>query len=176
MQFGKLYFNPLSQNSALVAHPIQQIVKLGMSTDGIFVSAIDARLADTSAFCEAYDVAPESGANCIIVEAKRGDRVWYAACLILATDMTDVNNKVRRYLDARKISFAAKDIALELTGMEYGGIAPIGLPDEIPLLIDEKVIEKKRVIVGSGLRKSKILVNSDVLRRLNNATIVHIAK
>jgi prolyl-tRNA editing enzyme YbaK/EbsC (Cys-tRNA(Pro) deacylase) len=33
------------------------------------------------------------------------------------------------------------DTAIELTGMEYGGINPIGLPPEWPILIDKAVAQ-----------------------------------
>jgi hypothetical protein len=48
--------------------------------------------------------------------------------MVLATDRADVNRTVRKHLDVRKISFASMDEAVSRTGMEYGGITPIGLP------------------------------------------------
>lgn len=176
MQFGKLTFSPVTDKPELVAEPIQVKIRQGGFKDGVFAAAIDPRLADTAAFCEAYDIAPEAGANCIIVEAKRGDKVWHAACLILASDMLDVNGKVRRFLDARKLSFAPKDTALALTGMEYGGITPLGLPDDLPIVVDEKVLTQDYVIIGSGVRNSKILVHTTVLVELAQAKIIDIVK
>ena len=43
---------------------------------------------------------------------------------------------VRKHLGVRKISFAPMDDAVALTGMEYGGITPIGLPAGWPVLVD----------------------------------------
>ena len=60
-------------------------------------------LADTAAFCEHYDVGLDVSANCVVVEAKRADRVWHAACMVLATTRADVNGIVRKHVDARKI-------------------------------------------------------------------------
>jgi hypothetical protein len=54
--------------------------------------------------------------------ARRAEREWFAACLVLATTRADVNGIVRKHLGARKISFAPMDNAVSLTGMEYGGI------------------------------------------------------
>jgi prolyl-tRNA editing enzyme YbaK/EbsC (Cys-tRNA(Pro) deacylase) len=176
MQFGTLTFTPAADNPELVAEPIQVRLRAGDFVEGILVSAIDPALADTAAFCEAYGIDPESGANCIIVEAKRADRVWYAACVILASDMIDVNNKVRRHLDARKISFAPREAALKLTGMEYGGVTPLGSPEDLPILVDKKVLEQPHVIIGSGLRGSKILARSSVLAGLPQATVIDITK
>jgi prolyl-tRNA editing enzyme YbaK/EbsC (Cys-tRNA(Pro) deacylase) len=62
--------------------------------------------------------------------------------------------------------------AVELTGMEYGGITPIGLPAEWPILVDSRVAETDVVIVGSGVRRSKILLPGRLLAQLPNAQVV----
>ncbi len=62
-----------------------------------------------------------------------------AACMVLATTRADVNGLVKRELDVRKASFAPMETAVELTGMEYGGITPIGLPADWPLFVDAAV-------------------------------------
>ena len=78
--------------------------------------------------------------------------------LVLATMRADINGVVRRHLDVRKISFAPQDEAVELTGMEFGGITPIGLPEGWPILIDPAVVAAETVVIGSGIRGSKLLV------------------
>ena len=115
-------------------------------------------LADTAAFCEAYDVALDASANCVVVAGKRGGEVRYAACVVLATTRADVNGVVRRWLDVRKASFAPMEDAVTRTGMEYGGITPIGLPEGWPIVIDPRVTEAGYVVVGSGLRRSKVVL------------------
>jgi len=60
--------------------------------------------------------------------------------------------------------------------MEYGGITPVGLPADWPILIDENVVEQERVIVGSGVRGSKLLVDTAVLASLPNAEVLAITK
>ncbi len=96
----------------------------GSAATDVYAAAIDPALADTAAFCEHYGIGLEDGANCVIVEAKRGDSSWYAACLVLGHERIDVNSLVRKHLGAKKVSFAPMDAAVELTGMEYGGITP----------------------------------------------------
>ena len=110
------------------------------TVDQVLVAPIDAELADTAAFCEAYGVALDESANCVIVAGRRGEVTRYAACVVLATTRADVNGVVRKLLDARKASFAPMDDAVELTGMEYGGITPIGLPADWPILVDARVV------------------------------------
>ena len=147
MKFGKLEFTNVQQRPELVAEPTKAAIDNG--PEDVLVAEIDASLADTAAFCEAYDIGLDVSANCVIVEAKRADKTWYAACMILATDRADINGVVRRQLDARKITFAPMDTAISLTRMEYGGITPIGLPDDWLLLVDE-AITKNRLLSVAG--------------------------
>ena len=172
MDVGKLTFVPVAQAVDLVGGPVRQ----QLPADGLWVSAIDADLADTAAFCEHYDVALDISANCVVVEARRAERVWFAACVVLATTRADVNGIVRKHLGARKISFAPMDRALSLTGMQYGGITPVGLPAGWPILIDLNVVDQERVIIGSGIRGSKLLAATEVLASLSNAQVLAITK
>jgi prolyl-tRNA editing enzyme YbaK/EbsC (Cys-tRNA(Pro) deacylase) len=111
-----------------------------------------------------------------VVEAKRGDKTWYAACIVLATARADINGTVRHQLDARRISFAPMDKAVSLTKMEYGGITPIGLPRDWPILVDTTVVKTPHVVIGSGLRGSKLLVSGSLLKDLPNAIVMDIAQ
>lgn len=140
--------------------------------DTVLVSAIDPTLADTAAFCQAYGVLPEESANCVIVAGRRGGDLRYAACVILATTRADVNGLVRRRLDARKASFAPMDTAVASTGMEYGGITPIGLPEAWPILVDSSVVATPTVVVGSGVRGSKLVMPGRLLATLPNAEVI----
>ena len=172
MDVGKLTFVPVAQAVDLVGGPVRQ----QLPADGLWVSAIDADLADTAAFCEHYDVALDISANCVVVEARRAERVWFAACVVLATTRADVNGIVRKHLGAAKISFAPMDSALSPTGMQYGGITPVGLPADWPILIDLNVVDQERVIIGSGIRGSKLLAATEVLASLSNAEVLAITK
>lgn len=175
MQLGKLDFVDVGQHSDLVAVPTNEAIKQH-DIPNVLVSEIDAGLADTAAFCAAYDIGMDVSANCVVVEAKRADKTWYAACLILATNRADINGVVRRHLDARKISFAPMDVATSLTQMEYGGINPIGLPKDWQLIVDEAITQRERVIIGSGIRGSKLLVPGSIFAKLPNVSILDISK
>ncbi|HEX5542449.1 MAG TPA: YbaK/EbsC family protein [Micromonospora sp.] len=143
-----------------------------VGVDEVLVASIDPTLADTAAFCAAYEVGLDESANCVVIAGRRGGETRYAACLILATTRADVNGVVRRQLDARKASFAPMAEAVELTGMEYGGITPIGLPAEWPILVDPRVAATPHVIIGSGVRHSKIALPGPVLVALPNAQVI----
>lgn len=150
---------------ALEAMPIEV-------ADQVLVAPIDADLADTAAFCDAYQVGLDMSANCVVIAGKREGETRYAACMILATTRADVNGAVRKLLNVRKASFAQMDEAVSLTGMEYGGITPIGLPADWPIYVDSAVNATSNVIIGSGVRHSKIALPGRLLARLPNASVI----
>ncbi|HYN29635.1 MAG TPA: YbaK/EbsC family protein, partial [Dermatophilaceae bacterium] len=133
------------------------------------VAPIDPAHADTAAFCTAYDVSPGASADCVVVAGRRGGTTTFAAVMVLATHRADVNGVVRRHLGVRRISFAAQEEAVRLTGMEFGGITPVGLPDGWPVLVDAAVLAAGDVVVGSGLRRSKLLLPARALLALPGA-------
>ncbi|MER7543010.1 YbaK/EbsC family protein [Spirillospora sp. NPDC127506] len=170
---GTLDWGPADERLDLLAAPVAAAV--GAVPDAE-VAEIDPGLADTAAFCERYEVPLDASANCVVVAAKRGGQVSYAACMVLATGRADVNGVVRRRLGARKVSFAPMADATSLTGMEYGGITPVGLPGGWPVLVDEAVAAAPRVVIGSGLRKSKILLPGKALTGLPGAELLALAR
>lgn len=169
---GNLTWEPAALRTELLADPVAAALAHAPSAR---VAPIDATLADTAAFCEAYDVGLEHSANCVVVAGKRAGEVRYAAVMVLASARADVNGAVRRHLDVRKISFAPHDDAVELTGMEFGGITPIGLPGQWPVLVDSAVVAAGEVVIGSGVRGSKLLLDSRDLAALPSATVLDLA-
>jgi prolyl-tRNA editing enzyme YbaK/EbsC (Cys-tRNA(Pro) deacylase) len=174
---GSLKLEPAQTRLDLLAAPVAAALEVWpaeapIDADQVMVAPIDPDLADTAAFCAAYDVAPEESANCVVVAGRREGVVRYAACVILATTRADVNGVVRRLLDVRKASFAPMDEAVRLTGMEYGGITPIGLPESWPVLVDARVVATPHVIIGSGVRHSKIAIAGPALGALPGAQVV----
>jgi prolyl-tRNA editing enzyme YbaK/EbsC (Cys-tRNA(Pro) deacylase) len=171
VELGKLTFVPASEAPELVAEPVRPHLQ-----GGLWVSEIDPDLADTAAFCAHYNIGLDMSANCVVVEARRAERSWFAACVVLATTRADVNGIVRKHLGARKISFAPMDAAVSVTGMEYGGITPVGLPADWPVLIDVNVMDQERVIIGSGIRGSKLLAATEVLASLPGAEVMALTR
>ena len=153
----------------LLAAPVAAAVGSLRSAE---VFEIDPDLAETAALCAAYDLPLEVSANCVVVTGRRGQDKRHAACVVLATTWADVNGLVRRRLNARKASFASVDFAVAESGMEYGGITPVGLPDDWLLLVDAAVVATPVVIVGSGLRRSKLVLPGASLAKLPNAEVV----
>ncbi|HKC26919.1 MAG TPA: YbaK/EbsC family protein [Jatrophihabitans sp.] len=166
---GTLDWRPAADH--LVAGPVADAL-LAWGRDDVLVAPIDPDLADTAAFCAAYDVKMEDSANCVVIAGRRGDVTRYAACVVLATTRADVNGTVRKRLDARKASFAPMDEAVTLTGMEFGGITPIGLPATWPIFVDAAVLDRDVVVIGSGLRRSKLALPSSTLADLPGAEVI----
>ncbi|MGN6608003.1 MAG: YbaK/EbsC family protein [Jatrophihabitans sp.] len=155
----------------LVAAPVAAALAAWPRAGDVLAAPIDPDLADTAAFCERYAVALDDSANCVIIAGRRGELTRYAACVVLATTRADVNGVVRRRLDARKASFAPMDDAVSRTGMEYGGITPIGLPADWPVFVDATVLTRPSVVIGSGLRRSKLALPPAVLADLPGVEI-----
>lgn len=169
---GSLEVVPAAEHPELLADPVQEAVRgLGEPAE-VGACAIDPDLADTAEFCAQYGSPLELSANCVVVAGKRAGEVRHAACLVLATARADVNGVVKRWLGVRKASFAAMDDAVALTGMEYGGITPFGLPGGWPVLVDDAVARAPVAVVGSGLRRSKIIAPGPVLADLPGAAVV----
>ena len=171
---GTLTTEPALARPDLLAPSVAQAIAAGHAgrPEALAVAEIDPQLADTAAFCERYGVALDESANCVILAARREGRSWFAACVVLATTRADVNGLAKRSLGASKISFAAMDAAIEATAMEYGGITPVGLPAGWPVLIDAAAAAAAHVVIGSGLRRSKIVLPGAALAALPDAVVL----
>jgi prolyl-tRNA editing enzyme YbaK/EbsC (Cys-tRNA(Pro) deacylase) len=169
---GALTGGSASARRDLLAEPTEAaLARLGW-TDSVGVAEIDPTISETASTQAAFGLRPDMLANCVIVGGKREGSERLAACVVLATTRADVNGVVRRLLDVRKASFLPTERAVELTGMEYGGITPIGLPPDWPVLVDARVIGAGVVVIGSGVRRSKILVAGSLLGTLPAARVI----
>ncbi|SDO86390.1 YbaK/EbsC family protein [Actinacidiphila guanduensis] len=159
---------PATERLGLLPAPVAAAVTAEM----IHVDTDPAK-ADTADFVATYgEDLKDASANCVVVAGKRGSDVTLAACLVLATTRLDVNGTVRRHLGVRKASFAPMETAVSETGMEYGGITPVGLPAGWPLLVDSAVAEAPYLVVGSGARRGKLIVPGKVLAALPGAVVL----
>jgi prolyl-tRNA editing enzyme YbaK/EbsC (Cys-tRNA(Pro) deacylase) len=163
---------PALERTDLLAAPVAAALASWPRADGVAVVEIDPAIADTAAMSEAYGLSMETGANCILVAGRRDGVERIAACLVRADTRLDVNSVVKRILDVRKASFLPMDRATEESAMEYGGITPVGLPDEWRLLVDARVTDIDVAIIGSGVRRSKLLVPGALLAELPGAEVV----
>jgi prolyl-tRNA editing enzyme YbaK/EbsC (Cys-tRNA(Pro) deacylase) len=138
------------------------------------VLACEPHLADTAEFCEHYGFTPDMTLNAIIVVLKTNPR-GYVACLVRFDTKLDVNHKVSDIVGVKRVSFASGEETATLTGMLIGGVTIAGLPPEIPILIDQRVMEKEKVIIGGGNRHSKVYLAPAELLKLPNARVEDVA-
>jgi prolyl-tRNA editing enzyme YbaK/EbsC (Cys-tRNA(Pro) deacylase) len=171
-QLGTLTGVPASLRPELLAPATLAALSEAGWLDQVGVAEIDPAISETASTQQAFGLDPEMLANCVIVGGKREGEERLAACVVLASTRADINGFVKRHLDVRKASFLPMERAVELTGMEYGGITPIGLPPHWPVLVDRRVATPDLRVIGSGVRQSKILVPGDLLGRLAAAQVV----
>lgn len=152
---------------------VPDTVRAAMEACGLEYEIMDCdpELADTAVFCKHYGHAMENSANAILVKSKTGEEK-FVACVLLATTRLDVNKVVRKKMGARKVSFADPQETKRVTGMELGGVTPPGLPPNLPLWVDSRVMERPFVILGAGTRSAKIKVGPDYFRGLPQTEIV----
>lgn len=170
--FPTLASLPATDHPDLVAPPVAAALAAWPGAGGIAVVEIDPDLADTAAMSEAYGIPMTAGGNCVVVSGARAGDERIAACVVRADTRADVNTLVRKMLDVRKASFLPMERAVVETGMEYGGITPLGLPDGWRILVHDALLEEPVVVVGSGVRRSKLLVPGGLLAELPGAEVV----
>ncbi|MGH3630971.1 MAG: YbaK/EbsC family protein [Sciscionella sp.] len=168
---GTLPALELADHPELLADPVRAALSEEQAARCALVR-IDPDLADTAQFCAAYESPPAASANCVVVSGKRGGMVRLAACMVLATTRAEVNTVVRKRLDVRKASFAPMAEVVAASGMAYGGITPIGLPADWPVYVDPAVAQSAELVIGSGIRGSKLLVPGELLAGLPTAEVL----
>ena len=169
---GRLETVPALDRPDLLAPSVAAALRGWAHAGEIGVVEIDPAIADTAAMAEAYDLGLDTGANCVVVGGRRDGEERVAACLVRADTRADVNNLVKRTLDVRKASFLSMDRAVEESGMEYGGITPVGLPEGWRLLVDTRVLDIEVAVIGSGVRRSKLLIPGRLAGELPLAEVI----
>jgi prolyl-tRNA editing enzyme YbaK/EbsC (Cys-tRNA(Pro) deacylase) len=170
--FPTLTSLPAVDHPDLVGAPVAAALAAWPGAAEVAVVEIDPDLADTAAMSEAYDVPMSAGGNCVVVSGARAGDERIAACVVRADTRADVNTLVRKLLDVRKCSFLPMDRAVAETGMEYGGITPLGLPQGWRVLVHDALLDEPVVVIGSGVRRSKLLVPGRLLGELPGAEVV----
>jgi prolyl-tRNA editing enzyme YbaK/EbsC (Cys-tRNA(Pro) deacylase) len=169
---GTLTSLPATEHPELLAPPVAEALGEWEHGSSAAVVEIDPTVADTAAMMEAFSLPMTTGANCVIVAGRRDGQERIAACVIRTDMRADVNNLVKRILDVRKLSFLRIERAVEESAMEYGGITPIGLPAAWRVLVDSSVPDIDVAIIGSGVRRSKLLLPGKLLADLPGAEVI----
>lgn len=163
-----LDFKPIEDCFDIVSESVYRAAK----GTGILAGRIDPQYMNGTALSDHYDINPEDGANCLVVRGKRGEERMIAAVLVPVGYRADLNGLVCETLGVKKVSMAPLEEILQETGMEYGSITPVGLPESWRILVDGRLIEKEAIIVGGGKQISKLRVPTTFLKQLPNVEIV----
>jgi prolyl-tRNA editing enzyme YbaK/EbsC (Cys-tRNA(Pro) deacylase) len=163
---------PAAEHPELVAEPTARALAAWPDAASVAVVEIDPDLADTAALTRAYDLPLEASGNCVVVGGSRSGEERIAACVVPADARADVNSLVKRLLDVRKASFLPVERAVAESGMEYGGITPVGLPGAWRLLVDARLLTVPTVVLGSGVRRSKLLLPGAALATLPGVEVI----
>lgn len=160
--------------STLDAHLPAGVV-VALPPDGVTVFRVDDDASDTAQFSERYGFGLEDCANTIVLRYRKGGEERHAAIVTLGSRRLDVNGAVKERLGAQRLSFAKREVATELTGMEFGGITAFGLPADWVVLVDAAVMAREQVVMGAGVRVAKLLLRPHLLSALPNVDVAPIA-
>lgn len=157
------------------------MVKIHQTVENIFIqnqSSIEVfeckdEFSDTQEFCNHYGFDIEDSCNAILLKSKKPE-IFYAMFCVLGSNKLDVNHKAKLVMGSKKVSFASKDEAEEITNQIYGGISPLGLEKNIKVFIDQNVMTREKVFIGAGNRVSKFFLTPKLLQKLTNATIAEL--
>ena len=165
-------FKDIEGNRELLPKQVYDFIMTFDTDKQIRVAEIDPQYADGESLHEKYDVPYEMELNCLILEGKRNGLSRYGAVVVPYGKRASMNAKVRKPLDAKDVSFADLNYVKEVTGMEYGAITPIGLPEDWLIMIDESVFQQEYVIVGGGLARSKLLLPSKLFKSISGCIVI----
>ena len=126
---------------------------------------------DTQNFCDYYGFDIEDSCNAILIKSKKPTE-FYAMFCVLGSTRLDVNQKAKIAMGAKRVSFASREEAEEVTNQIYGGISPLGLPDNIKIFIDKNVMNREKLFIGAGNRVSKFFLSPKLLVDLTDAEVL----
>ena len=72
---------------------------------------------------------------------------------------------LRKQFDQSRLTLASEEEVLQTTGYSLGAVSPFGLPQPIPILVDESVYTHSEISIGSGVRGATIILRTNDLTR-----------
>ncbi len=138
--------------------------------DKLEIFECEDQFSDTQSFCDHYGYKIEDSCNAILIKSKKPEEFYSLFCL-LGSNRLDVNHKAKSLMGARKVSFASKEEAEEVTSQIYGGISPLGLVQEIKIFIDKEVLTREKIFIGAGNRVSKFFLKPETLIELTQGRV-----
>lgn len=81
---------------------------------------------------------------------------------------------LRQKLGQSRLTMASEEEVLAVTGYQTGAVSPLGLPQPLPVYIDDSVTAEEEISIGSGLRGTTVILRTaDLLGALPGAEFGH---
>jgi Cys-tRNA(Pro)/Cys-tRNA(Cys) deacylase len=79
---------------------------------------------------------------------------------------------LRQLLGQSRLTMASEEEVLAVTGYRTGAVSPLGLPQPLPIFVDDGVVAEEEISVGSGVRGTTVILRSaDLLKALPKAQV-----
>ena len=86
--------------------------------------------------------------------------------MVLAAGAAQVDwRTLRKRLGRSRLTMASEEEVLAVTGYQIGAVSPLGLPQPLPVYIDEGVLAEAEISLGSGVRGTMVILRSADLRQ-----------
>jgi len=84
---------------------------------------------------------------------------------------------LRAHVGQSRLTMAERDEVLRVTGYPIGAVAPFGMPQAVPILVDPSVTVHAEISLGSGTRNTAvILASADLMQALGKVQAASGAK
>ncbi len=95
----------------------------------------------------------------------------YVLALVAGPQQVDWK-ALRSYFGRARLTTATPEEVLAVTGFERGAVGPFGLPQPLPIVLDESLTRQTEVSLGSGVRGvTVILTVADLQAALNHPPV-----
>jgi prolyl-tRNA editing enzyme YbaK/EbsC (Cys-tRNA(Pro) deacylase) len=123
-------------------------------------------------------VVKEEMVKSILLREKKSRRRYVMACVTGDTRLDP--QAVRAHLaesdEWKRLTFATADEIQAITGYVQGAVAPLCLPEEVPVIFDEAITLCQKVNISSGDPMAGLELDTQDLIRLAGAQIAPIAR
>ncbi len=133
------------------------------------IISIDAPTGTVGESAKALGCYPENIVKSIVVKDKMGQ--FYL--VILQGDRKIKTSKLKKILLVKDVKLASPEEVKANTGYNVGDVPPISV--ELPVIMDELVLNQKRVYAGGGARQKNLLISIDELLECTNPLIADIS-
>lgn len=116
---------------------------------------------------------PEQIVRSILFQVRAGE---FVMVLMAGRDQVDWR-KLRQLVKRSRVRMATEEEVLEVTGYRIGTVSPFGVRNQARVLLDASVLREEEVSLGSGVRNTAIIMQSeDVRKALGEVEIVELGE